>query len=418
VKIYRQLLIAFVVLRLVHVSPAHAATDDGLALLKQVGQNYAKAKTYHIEVVQESNTTAELSREWQKSFSTAIQGSGNRFRYEVRAANAESIRVSNGKTELIYHVGDKAYTQHPASPDGPSVPQNLMFGDMEEHHTIELRKALSGLADPYQSAQSLPDETLTFNGMKVLCSVVKVGIHDLKKPGAPGATFEKTFWIEKGKTVIRKTVTHSHGPRMMAPGFFEDNDITELYPRAELDAQIADSVFIFVPPQTAKLVEKFHDPFGGDDLTGQPAPSLTFKSADNKEISLASLHGKPVIVEFWATWCLPCVASMPQMAELYRQTKDKGLVLISVDEDEDAKTASDFLAKKNNPWPNFHDSGDIKKAFSQTALPYTILIDAEGKIVFCKIGSSDDSLSDLRAAIAKLGPEFASVAQPGAAAAK
>lgn len=412
------ILVAFVIICPIHVPPANAATDQALALLKQASQNYAKAKTYRIELIQESNTTTELSREWQKSFSTAIQGPGNRFRYEVRSANAESIRVSDGKTELIYHVGDKAYTQHPASPDGPSIPQNLMFGDMEEHHTITMHNTLSVVADAYQSAESLPDEALTLNDVKVLCSVVKVGLHDLKKPASPGEAFEKTFWIEKGKIVIRKIVTHSHSPRMMAPGFFEDNDITELYPVAELDAQIADSIFIFVPPQTAKLVEKFHDPFGGDDLTGQPAPSLTFKSPDNKEISLASLRGKPVIVEFWATWCLPCVASMPQMAELYRQTKDKGLVLISVDEDEDAKTAADFLAKKNNSWPNFHDSGDIKKAFSQTALPYTILIDPQGKIVFCKIGSSDDSLSDLRAAIAKLGPEFSSVSQPTTGATK
>jgi thiol-disulfide isomerase/thioredoxin len=411
-------LVVFVVLCLVHGSPAYAATDDGLALLKRAGQNYAQAKTYHIEVVQETNTTTELSREWQKSFSTAIQGTGNRFRYEVRAANADSVRVSDGKTELVYHAADKAYTQQPALPDGPSVPKNIMFGDLEEHHTITLLKTLAKVADAYQSADRLPDETLTFNGTKVVCAVVKVGIHDLKKAPSPGEAFEETYWIDKEKNVIRKTVSHSHGAGMMSPGFLADNDTTELYPVAELDTEIAESVFTYVPPQTAKLVEKFHDPFGGDDLTGQPAPAFTFKAPDNKEISLASLRGKPVIVEFWATWCLPCIASMPQMAELYQQTKDKGLVLISVDEDEDAKSAADFLAKKNNPWPNFHDSGDIKKAFSQSALPYTLLIDPQGKIVFSKIGSSDDSLSDLRAAIAALGPEFSSVRQPAKASTK
>jgi thiol-disulfide isomerase/thioredoxin len=258
----------------------------------------------------------------------------------------------------------------------------------------------------------LPDETLTFNGLKVPCSVIKVGTHDLKSSTEAGRVYEKTFWIDKSTGAFRKIVTHNHGPKVMAPGFTEDTDTTELFPLVELDTKIPDGVFTFAPPQTAKLVEKFKDPFAGEDLTGQPAPEFTFKSEDNKETSLASLRGKPVILEFWATWCLPCVASMPEMAELYQQTKDRGMVLISVDEDEDAKAAADFLVKKKSTWPNFHDSGDIKKAFSQTALPYTLLIDAKGKIVFSRIGQSNDSLAELRAAIAKLGPEFASAAQP------
>ncbi|HEY2389805.1 MAG TPA: redoxin family protein [Candidatus Angelobacter sp.] len=416
-KKYRHtLLVAFVIICLIQVVPANAATDEALALLKQAGQRYAKAKAYRIEAITETSSTSELSREWQKSFATVAEEPGNRFRYEVRSANADSIRISDGKTEWIYRVAEKAYTQHPTSADGPAISQNVMFADMEESHTMKMRKTLADETDAYQSAQSLPDEILTFNGVKVPCSVIKAGTNDLKKPAGAGTVSEKTFWIDKSTGAIRKIVAHDHGPKMMAPGFTEDTDTTELYPVVQLDTQLPDSIFTFAPPQTAKLVEKFKDPFGGEDLTGQPAPAFTFKSEDNKEMSLASLRGKPVILEFWATWCLPCVASMPEMAELYKQTRDKGLVLISVDEDEDAKVASDFLAKKNNPWPNFHDLGDIKKAFSQTALPYTLLIDPEGKIVFSKIGSSDDSLSDLRAAIAKLGPEFASVAQPTPAA--
>jgi thiol-disulfide isomerase/thioredoxin len=105
------------------------------------------------------------------------------------------------------------------------------------------------------------------------------------------------------------------------------------------------------------------------------------------------------------------VASMPQMAQIYQQTKANGLVFLGVDEDHDAKTAADFLAKRQESWPNFHDSGDIGKAFKEDGLPYTVLIDQQGKIVFCKTGYSNDSLSDLRAAIAKLGPEFSSVTQ-------
>jgi thiol-disulfide isomerase/thioredoxin/outer membrane lipoprotein-sorting protein len=386
---------------------------DALTLLKQAAQRYADAKTYRIEAIEESNTTTELSREWQESLTTAIQGPGNRFRYEVRSADGSSIRISDGKTEWIYHIEDNAYIQHPVSAEGPAVAHALMPADLVEFHAIKLRETLAGFAGDFQSAQLLADETLTLNGRQVSCYVVKVRNQDLAKASKSGVSYEKTVWIDKDNTLIRKIVTHERSLRMMSPSISQDIDTTELYPVVELNVQIPDDVFTFAPPQTASLLEKFRDPFnfGGEDLTGKPAPSLTFKSTDGKEISLASLRGKPVLVDFWATWCLPCVASMPQMAQIYQQTKANGLVFLGVDEDHDAKTAADFLAKRQESWPNFHDSGDIAKAFKESGLPYTVLIDQQGKIVFCKTGYSNDSLSDLRAAIAKLGPEFSSVTQ-------
>ena len=388
-----------------------SATPDGLTLLKDAGLRYAAAKTYRIETVEEINTTTTLSREWQKSLTTAIQGPDNRFRYEVHSADGNHIRVSDGKTEWIYHIDENAYTQHPVSPDGPSVAHALMLADLMEFHAIKIRETFAAFAYDYRSAQLLPDETLTLNGHTVPCYVVKLSSGDLKKAPKPGISYEKTVWIDKDDMAIRQIVTHQRSPKMLSPGIIENIETTDQYPVADLDAKLPDSLFTFTPPQTAALVEKFSSPFsfGSQDITGKPAPSVTFKSPDGKEISLASLHGKPVLVDFWATWCLPCVASMPQMADLYQQTKDKGLVFLSVDEDKDAKTAADFLATKHDPWPNFHDSGDIGKAFDKTGLPYTVLIDGQGKIVFSKIGYSDDSLSDLRAAIAKLGPEFSAV---------
>jgi thiol-disulfide isomerase/thioredoxin len=238
-------------------------------------------------------------------------------------------------------------------------------------HKDDFRLGLKRWRSHFCKVERIPDETLTLNGIQVPCSVVKISSLDRKRPPKPGIEYKKTVWIEIDNANIRKIVTHEHRPKMMVPGFSEDIDTTELYPVVELDGQIPDNVFTFIPPQTASLLEKFHDPFsfGNDDLTGKPAPSLTFKSTDNKAISLASLRGKPVLVDFWATWCLPCVASMPQMAEIYQQTKDKGLVFLGVDEDQDAKTAADYLAQVHHSWLNFHDSGDIKKAFNKLDYP-------------------------------------------------
>lgn len=393
--------------------PASFADQDGLALLKQTGQRYTAAKTYEIKRVEETVTTTPLSRDWEKTITTAIQGTGNRFRFETQTPSGSSVRVSDGKTETVYHPEDHQYTQHPASADGPSVGKGMIVGaDLVEFHAIKEIGTLAGLADEYTAAQLLPDATITLDGHPVDCYVVELSEKDLKKAPKAGTSIEKTVWIDKATMAIRQIVTKEHAPNLLSPHVFQDIDTTDQYVVAQLDAQPQESEFAFNPPQDSALVEKFRNPFSiGEDISGQAAPAVTFKGSDGKEVSLAALKGKPVLVDFWATWCLPCVASMPQMADLYKETKDKGLVFLGVDEDKDAKTAADYLTQKHETFPNFHDSGEIGKALKEVGLPYTVLVDAQGKIVFSKTGYSDDSLSELRAAIAKLGPEFASVSK-------
>ena len=115
-------------------------------------------------------------------------------------------------------------------------------------------------------------------------------------------------------------------------------------------------------------------------MTGDQVPSLKLKSADGKVVALDSFRGKPVLLDFWATWCGPCVAALPQLAQIYQEAKDKGLVLLTVDQDEEANTAAKFLAKKGYTWPNFHDGdGEIEKLVGSSGIPRTMLVDAQGK---------------------------------------
>jgi thiol-disulfide isomerase/thioredoxin len=111
-----------------------------------------------------------------------------------------------------------------------------------------------------------------------------------------------------------------------------------------------------------------------------------------------------VLIDFWATWCAPCVASMPKLAEIYKEGKDKGLVMISVDQDQEASKAADFLAKNGYEWPNFHDGdGEIEKLMGSGGIPRTVLVDAGGQIVYDGTGMDE---SHLRTHLAKLGPQF------------
>jgi len=100
-------------------------------------------------------------------------------------------------------------------------------------------------------------------------------------------------------------------------------------------------------------------------MLGKPAPELELKAVDGKVLSLSSLRGKPVFLEFWATWRAPCVDVIPHLKKLYSVTQQKGLAWISIDNDNDAGTAAAFLAGEQVPWSNYHDEdGSLGRGFS------------------------------------------------------
>jgi hypothetical protein len=100
---------------------------------------------------------------------------------------------------------------------------------------------------------------------------------------------------------------------------------------------------------------------------------------------------------------------MPSLKRLYSEAAKYGLILLSVDEDDDAKKAADFLSRNGGSWPNFHDDGEIVRLFPNEGIPHFVLIDSAGKVVFSK--SSFDEFA-LRAAIGALGPEFTAISRP------
>jgi outer membrane lipoprotein-sorting protein len=80
-------------------------SSDGLELLKQVAQRYAEAKSYYIEVVEESTSSTEYNHSWQKTVLTAAAAPGNRYHYEGHTDGSSAMKVADGKTAWIYHLG-------------------------------------------------------------------------------------------------------------------------------------------------------------------------------------------------------------------------------------------------------------------------------------------------------------------------
>jgi len=395
-------------------SVSSASTTDALSLLNEVSQRYADARSYHIEAVEEQTSSNELSRHWDKTLLTAIVMADGRYRYCARGGFGSAILVSDGKMQWNYHPYDHAYTQQPASSDDPLLGRVIGPQEMPLMTAKSIITQLAHRADRVKSATFLPDESISVDGKSTDCYV----IHYFDEPSPRSAIeYEWTVWIDKSRKLVLKTVRRGDtlAPTTAGGRIPRSTETTVTYTVVELDQREPASSFAFVAPADAKLVTDFPNVYAQNsasvepaDLTGKAEPAIQLKSSDGKIIMLSGFRGKPVFVEFWATWCTPCVDLMPGLEKLYAETADKGLVWMSVDSDRDTSAAASYLAREHIAWTNYHDEdGSLGKAFHRIGIPLGVLIDANGQITFYKSGYG---IAELRAAVAKLGPEFHSVA--------
>jgi thiol-disulfide isomerase/thioredoxin len=358
--------------------------------------------------VEEEETDGDFSRDWRKSTTTAIVAPGGRYRFEVHGPWEWWVQASDGKTERLFSPSVQEYIEKPSSAMGPARFQSSSFvAFIKLTNAQDTLRSLSELSGSVRSATYLPDETITLNDEHVECYVIKAEGKYL--PGdSPDTKSESIFWIDKQKHLVRKVRNRIEGELLMgSPQEHYVRDTTTIYTLSALDPpSLADSLFALNLPSSAKLVKEFRRSLGPNTIVGNPAPEVILHTTEGKSVSLASFRGKPVLLDFWATWCAPCVASFPILERLYSEVKSKGLVMLGIDEDDDPLKASQFLAEHKEPWPNFHDDGEVARLFPNQGIPHFVLIDSNGTVVYSKSAFEE---SELRTAIAKLGPEFLAV---------
>jgi cytochrome c biogenesis protein CcmG/thiol:disulfide interchange protein DsbE len=132
---------------------------------------------------------------------------------------------------------------------------------------------------------------------------------------------------------------------------------------------------------------------------GQRAPDFTLTTFDGEEISLSSLRGKVVMINFWASWCKPCEGEAPDLESAWRYYQPEGeVVFLGVDYVDTESAAMEYLQKFDVTYPNGPDLGTrISQAYRTTGVPETYIIDKQGVLRYVKL--SPISLSELRGAI-------------------
>lgn len=135
----------------------------------------------------------------------------------------------------------------------------------------------------------------------------------------------------------------------------------------------------------------------------RPAPDFVVETLEGKDVSLKDFEKKLVILDFWASWCTPCLEIMPELQKLYEQYGDKGLAVmgVSIDEGKDSmKKINKFLKKVDISYPVFWDAKNSPAwyQFNVKAIPALFLIDENGQIVAQWTGIIDHAALDAEVA--------------------
>ena len=130
-----------------------------------------------------------------------------------------------------------------------------------------------------------------------------------------------------------------------------------------------------------------------EPTVGSIAPDFTLQTLNGSSINLSSLRGQNVLINYWVTWCDPCLEEMPTLEKIYKEYEGKDLVILSINgiAQDDLNKVKDTVSSLGLTYPVVLDEGDtVFKSYWMGFMPTSVFIDAQGVIRFIKFGGADE----------------------------
>lgn len=303
----------------------------------------------------------------QKITSTTLRNDTRHFVTNTDIAGQKMSMYRNGDDVVMYYEAMKQYAKSPAGVQPPDLAtgmtQELIKGILED------TSARADIAKAVVNAMKLDGE-----------DVYRAAWKDSTEPDADNPSIFSLIVGQADGRLRKFSLQSKSGNSMSVYQNFK-----------EAAAPFADDTFVFTPPADATeagapTAEAENDP--GKEFVGQNAPDFTLPVLDGAApITLADLRGKTVLLDFWATWCPPCRKSLPVVNQARKAFADKGLVVLTVNDEEDVAKVKDFLKTNGYGFTVLRDTDNtLAKALKVTAIPTSVLVGPDGKILEYEVG--------------------------------
>src|SRR5262245_34892878 len=403
---------------------SQTTAPDAKAILKQVAETYKNLRSYHFEgryTLEQVTESIGLKDEFKREelfVNAAIKP--DRSRIESKNTHISVTSISDGKMKCLYAPGPNEYTKTGEGPvrlvtDGPvkdSVPMAHLA------NATNLLAGYSRVSDRLGVAKIIGEETLEIGGRRSDCFVIEA-YYFAASTGSQTSTRTRKLWIDKSRNIVLREIQNTEAK--MPWGRTINSKMTYIFTVATVGEPIPETLFTFVPPEGAKEVAELmpppqpsvtRRPTAGPrpaaaprsapraaDLVGRDAIAFALEDLDGNRVDLQSLKGKVALLDFWASWCGPCVAELPHIEKLHRDLKDQGLVVLGVN-NEDAEVARAFVKRKGYTFTTLVDEGrEVTMKYGVSGIPQVFIIDRDGKVKWHALGYGPGKEFELRSAV-------------------
>ena len=381
--------------------------SDAEKLLKWSMDKYASFNSFQSECEWKAESTDQKSETTTGSRKFSYS-KPNKFRSEAMISinTLKLTSVSDGTKLVEYSTQDgMPATEYPAPPDiasatsmiikhpmfGGSVVQQFFGGSTNYYRLVDDSKIKPTLGETKKAADGEECQTVnfystdTYGNVKALIGLKSGLVHFVE-------------YDSDGLKAMLERMPDEFKKSQDVPNF----KTSETYSNMKVDTPIDAKAFDTKLPKGVTLQKAPSPDTGPTPLPiGKPAPGFTVQGLDGTTVSLASLKGQVVLIDFWATWCGPCREGLPITDALHKEFKGKGLKVLAVS-DEDKPTVVGYVNENKFAFGTYLDLGrKMGEAFRVQSLPTTVILDRNGNVASYIIGLGPES--QLRMELSKLG---------------
>ena len=350
----------------------------GAVLLSVIGCSNKDTIYISGEIQNPGNVKVVAFYEGDRKLDSVFLSDQNKFQFERGASQSRllSVQIGNNKYPIILTPGEKVKFQ-----------ADLQHPEAYEVKGSDLSTALKQFA-PIKARKEFLEDSLQSDFTKRIANKSESEIDVLRSEYLAEYKKSMSFYTKEAVTFAEK-----------------HNDLAGFYAVSTLDPELAEAELIAYSDKTKDLfqdnamVNQFREEI--EKLkklaVGQPAPEIEAYTPSNQTVKLSDYRGKYVLVDFWASWCMPCRKENPNLVRIYNTYKGKGFDILGVSLDNNPGSWMRAIEEDKLTWTNVSDlkawSSDLIINYRIKAIPSSVVLDPQGKIIAKNLRSKE--LEDL-----------------------